>query len=211
MGRPFAARGRRALAGLLFVLGAVACARETVPTGGVRVRGRLVDDTTGIEVPRRDFWVHGFSDSVKEQVSLPSAPESSFSLVLPARDVRLRVADGSNRYRLYEERFTATGDVLDVEVRLVPTGWVRLHGRVLVRDGARLRPPPITGEMGSMPRVHVGRALLEYREDGSYSERVPRELLRVLTTDTALDVHPKEVDLRGVTADDHALDFVLGK
>jgi hypothetical protein len=206
-----AARLWTAVACLLLAVSAGGCARDVVPAGGVRVTGRLVDDTTGKDVPRREFWVHGFSDSVKKQVSLSSAPEPTFSLVLPARDVRLRIADGSNQYRLYEQRFTATSDVLDVEVRLVPTGYVRLHGRVLVRDGARVRPPPITGQMGFMPRVHVGPAGLDYREDGSYSARVPRELLAVRTINTPLGIHPKEVDLRGVTTDDHALDFVLGK
>jgi hypothetical protein len=171
-----------------------------------------VDAETGKDVPREGFWVHGFSDSVKGQVTLREpSKRSTFSLVLPARDVRLRVSDDSNTYRLYEERFTATSDLLEVEVRLVPAHHIRLHGRVLERHAGRLVPLRRGPGLGDTPFVLVGRAGLDPAEDGSYSVRVPRERLALSTLNTSLSPWPLEVDLSRETGADYRLDVVLSK
>jgi hypothetical protein len=45
----------------------------------------------------------------------------------------------------------------------------------------------------------------------TYSIRVPRELLRVMTINTSHGVVPRELDLRGATETERALDLILEK
>jgi hypothetical protein len=192
--------------------GLAACARDAVPAGGVRLVGRIVDDATGKPLPRDTLWIHGFTTTPKHQESLsPGSADSAFEMVLPARDVRLRVSDKSSEYLLWEKAFTASGPTHHVEVRLVPTGYVRLHGFVMRRDAGRLAPFPVTGEIGGRPGVFVGSHGLDFREDGSYSERVPRARHELRTINTALEVFPKDVDLSAEKGSDVRFDVVLGR
>ena len=92
--------------------------------------GRIVDDETGVPLSREETGVHGFVDATGAQVSAKPAPDSRFELVLPGREVRLRVARDDGAYASpWEKRFVATGGVLDVEVRLRPTHNLVVRGR----------------------------------------------------------------------------------
>ncbi len=175
----------------------------------VRVTGRLVDDETGRPVSRDAIYIHAFNDEVPYQVSLEPDDETTFELGAPEPNVRLRIADTSNEYELYERTFTVENGALDVEVRLKPTHWVRLHGTVLWRDGAA--PRPLREGDGNVRhgQVSLGRYGLHAQEDGTYATRVPRERFEVLVINTSYSPQPREVDLRGVTGEEHELDFVL--
>jgi hypothetical protein len=196
------------------VLMGTSCANGESARTGTRVTGRLVDGETGMPVSRRTFWVHGFNDEVDHQVSLEPADESTFSMELPTRDVRLRIFDMERKYELFERMYAAAEGSLDVEVRLAPTHWIRLHGKVLWRDGANLRPPREGDENVRSVMVHVSSSgsssfRLDLARDGSYSERVPRDLLSILTIDTSRGPTPRQIDLRDATEDERQLDIVL--
>lgn len=174
--------------------------------------GRLVDGETGRPVSRRTFWVHGFSDDVGRQVSLdPGADDSAFALALPTPDVRLRVYDGERAYELWERRFTAEAGALDVEVRLVPTHWIRLHGKVLWRDGERLRPPSEGDGNVRDVIVYLDGQTLRIADDGAYSIRVPRSPHRVAVVDTNYRASQPGIDLTGAADDEREMDILLAK
>jgi hypothetical protein len=220
-------RPARAAAALLLALAAGACdpgrgsADGTGPGGGpIRVTGRLLDAETRCPVSRAHLWVHGFNDDParprrapsKQQRSLaPDRDATTFEFNLVESTIRLRIADRSHEYELFERAFTATNGALDVDVLLVPTHWIRLHGRFLQRDRGKTRPLyGGDGSMGSHPFVDIGPASwIDYDDEGRYSVRVPRELLRVAAVDTSRHPVPREIDLRGVTEDEREQDFVF--
>jgi hypothetical protein len=204
--------------GRLFLLvgfaGLAACSGGVPLGSGTRVTGRLVDDETGKPVARSTFYVHAFDDAAKLQVSLDPSDDTDFALTMggtsvDGRRIRLRIPDLSHTYELWESTLEEQDGVLDVEVRLKPTHWVRLHGKVLWRDGDRLRPIHEGDGNVRHAMVRAGPAGLRPDRDGSYSVKAPRELLPVLTIDTNRSAHPKEIDLRGVTEDEFEVDVVL--
>ena len=119
---------------LLWFIALAGCASDAppaVPPGGVRVVGRIVDARRGSSFSREGTGVHGFVDATGAQVSAKPARESRFELVLPGREVRLRVAHDDGAYASpWEKSFVATGGVLDVEVRLQPTHNLVVRGRI---------------------------------------------------------------------------------
>jgi hypothetical protein len=181
--------------------------------GNVEVRGRLVDAETGAPVKRERIYVHAFNDAEKVQVSLdPDEGESTFRLRLPSPEIRLRVPDLEHRYKLFEKRFTAAADgELEVEVRLEPTHWIRLHGHIQYRESGKLRPVDHgDGSMGCCPLIDIGpRSWIDYDDDGAYSVLVPRELLKIRMVDTPCHPVPAELDLRGATGDERTFDLYL--
>ena len=186
-----------------------ACAAAP-PPGSVVLRGNLVDAETGEPVSRRTVYVHAFDDATKRQVSLsPDADEDSFELMAPAATVRLRIADTSKRYELNEQTFTVSGGAWNGTIRMVPTHFVRLHGRILWRDGDKLRPPSEGGGDVQHGFLGIGRAHVRPEDDGSYSARVPRELLRVLTVNTSRAASPSTLDLTGFEGDEKQFDIIL--
>jgi hypothetical protein len=187
-------------------------------SGAIEVRGRLVDAETGKAVARTQIWVHGFNDEADYEVSLERDEDAtSFVLRLPERKVRLRVYDGEHVYALFEKNFMAPASgPLDVEVRLEPTHWIVLHGRVLNRDGDVLTPvrreesADLRPRMGGDPIIGIGPAgSVYYDDDGNYTVRVPRELLEITTLDTNRVANPRQLDLRGVKEDERAWDVIL--
>lgn len=174
------------------------------------MRGRIVDAETGAPVPRTSIFVHAFDDATKRQVSLKPDDDDAFELTAPAATVRLRVADTSGRYELNQQTFTVTGGAWDGTIRLVPTHFVRLHGRILWRDGDRLRPPS-EGD-GRVVNAFLGiggKSGVYPKEDGSYSVRVPRELIRILPVNTSLGPNPATLDLAGFEGDEKEYDIIL--
>jgi hypothetical protein len=130
-------------------------------------------------------------------------------MVLPTPNIRLRIADKEDAYGLYEERFVGRDRALDVEVRLKPTHWIRLHGRVLWRDRERLRPFHEGDKLVLSAIINVGPSEIRVHEDSTYSVRVPRELVDVMTLDTNRGAHPRTIDLRGTSEVERPLDIVL--
>jgi hypothetical protein len=186
------------------------CANGSAPPGSVVVRGRIVDAETGEPVPRTSIHVHAFDDATKRKVSLAPEDDDAFELTAPAATVRLRVADTSGRYLLNEQTFTVAGGVWDGTVRMVPTHHVHLHGRILWRDGEKLRPPS-EGD-GSVQHAFLGigpKYGVRPAEDGSYSVRVPRELLPLRTVNTSRGPNPATLDLTGFEGDEKEYDIIL--
>jgi hypothetical protein len=181
--------------------------------GNIEVRGRLVDAETGAPVRRDRVYVHAFDDATKVQVSLePDPTASTFELHLPSPEIRLRVYDMEGVHALYEKSFTAPADgKLDVEVRLEPTHWIRLHGHFYYRVADRVWPVDNgDGSMGCCPLIEIGpRSSVDHDDDGAYSLLVPRELLKIGMVDTACHPVPAELDLRGATGDEREFDLYL--
>lgn len=193
-------------------LACVRCGDDVAGSGAILVTGRLADADTGQPVSRRTFYVHAFNDAIDKQVSLDPADSSEFALRLREPEIRLRIYDRKDKYRLYEQTFIAKAGVLDVEVRLEPTHWIVLHGRVLWRDGAGLLYPLGEGD-GNVRNgdLNVGPHGLEPDEDGNYSVRASRELHQIQSINTNYVHVPKEVDLRGDLGDEHRFDVILEK
>lgn len=199
----------RALLALVLTVSAGACGSPS--SQDVTISGRIVDAETGRPVPRNSIYIHAFDDATKRQVTVkPDKDEDSFELTTQWPVVRLRVADTSKRYELNEQTLTVTGGAWDGTIRLVPTHWVRLHGRILWREGDKLRPPS-EGD-GTVRHAFVGiggRSGIYPEEDGSYSVRVPREVVKILTVNTSLGAAQESLDLTTVVGDEHAFDIIL--
>ena len=198
----------RALPALVLAAAAAACGSQ--PAANVTISGRIVDAETGRPVARKSIFIHAFDDATKRQVSLRPADDDAFELTTTWPTVRLRVADVSDEYRLDEQTFTVTGNAWDGTIRLVPTHWVLLHGRLLWRDGARLRPPS-EGD-GAVRHAFLGigpKHDVHAADDGSYSVRVPREVVAILTVNTSLAPSQKSLDLTAVQGDEFAHDVIL--
>jgi len=177
----------------------------------VHVTVRLVDDETGEPVSRAQNYVHAFNDATGHQVSLEPADETGFELEIPLPEIRLRVPDRTNTYELFEETFVAENGVLDLEIRLRPTHWIRLHGTVLWRDSDGTLRPLSEGD-GNVRKaaLTLGRSVgLSPGPDGSYSVKAPREEMEVLSINTNYHHAPARVDLSGETGDDYEVNFVL--
>src|SRR5262245_35795805 len=195
---------------LLLAASLAGCAAGSAPAGTVTIRGRLVDAETGERVARTTIFVHAIDDANGGVVTAKPDAADSFELAGLPPTVRLRVADTSDRYRLNEQQVTVPGESLDTTISLVPTHWVRLHGRVLWRDGERLRPP----SEGDGDVVHgflcIGPKYgIRPEKDGSYSVRVPREVVEIAKVNTSRSPSPHTVDLREVAGDEKELDIIL--
>jgi hypothetical protein len=197
---------------LLFLAATLAgCTAATAPPGSVVLRGQLVDAETGKPVPRTSIYVHAFDDATKRQVTVnPDEDEDSFELTTQWPVVRLRVADKSKEYELNEQTLTVTGSAWNGTIRLVPTHRVLVRGRVLWRDGDKLRPPS-EGDGGVRhAQVSFGRAGgVPLADDGSYRVRLPRQSLPILTINTSRKPAQKSLDLSAVQGDEFAFDVIL--
>ena len=203
----------RSTGSLALLIALAGCAPNEM--GGTLVTGRLVDDETGKPVARSSIYVHAFDDAAKLQVSLDPSSDTDFALTMTGlsidgRKIRVRIPDLSNTYELWEKTFEEQDGTLDLEVRLKPTHWVRLHGKLLWRDASGALRPIQEGD-GNVrsAMVSAGRAGIRPGADGSYSVKAPRELLPVLTVNTNRTAHPKQIDLSAVTADDFEQDVIL--
>lgn len=187
--------------------------------GPIHVTGRLLDAETGRPVSRAKIWIHGFNDDPadpahrslpKQQRSLAPGDATTFEFNLVEPTIRLRVADGEHVYELFEQELTARDGRLDVDVRLTPTHWVRLHGRVFWRENGKLEPFVPTRSRWRGATICLSRGNSPEPDDrGNYSVLVPRELIKVLTIDSPRRVEPHEIDLRAERGDERAQDFVF--
>ena len=212
-------REKRPVSGVAYVLlvALVLCAQllpgctKQRSGSAVHVTVRLVDDETGKPVSRAGNYVHAFNDATGHQVSLDPADETEFELEMPAPEIRLRVPDRTNTYELFEEDFVAKDGVLDVEIRLRPTHWIRLHGTLLWKDTDGTLRPLSEGD-GNVRKaaLSAGRGVgFAPGSDGTYSVNAPREVLEIVSINTNYRHAPTRVDLSNETGDDYALDLVL--
>jgi len=158
--------------------------------------------------------VPGFKDELGKETlgqhaSIEPDDDATFSMRLATPPVRLRIADTSGTYALLERTYTATDGRLDVEVKLAPTQWILLHGQVLFRDGARLRPIQEGDGKVNKTLLFVGRASVDSAEDDSYFRKVPRALLPIRTVSKNRAIHPSSIDLRGATEAQRQIDLIL--
>ena len=192
----------------MLTVAAGACCSPSGPN--FTVSGRIVDAETGAPVPRTSIFVHAFDDATKRQVSLSPEDDDAFELTAPAATVRLRVADTSGRYELSEQTFTVTGGAWNGTIRLVPTHFVHLHGRILWRDGDKLRPPSEGDGNVSHASVYFGRSgAVRPAPDGSFSVRLPREVLVLRTINSARTPVLESLDLTAVEGDEKECDIIL--
>lgn len=176
---------------------------------GTRVSGCIVDDETGRPVAREEIWIHAFDDAAKRQVTLKPSGDTSFALRIEGDPIRLVVADISHAYKRYEKTLTAHDGAINVDVRLEPTHWVRFHGKLSWRDGARLRPIREGDGNVSNALIDIGGERLAPDKHGAFSLRLPRERLEVWSLDTSRAAVPRVIDLTGYTGDEYEADLVL--
>jgi hypothetical protein len=212
---------RRLAAGLasgVLALASVGCnagpEKPAAPAAGanVRVTGRLLDARIGKPVARTRLWIHGFNDEVKAQASLkPEEGSTAFELFLPTPHVRLRIADKSDEYVLFEQSYEASDGRLDIDVRLQPSDWIVLRGRILWDDEATLRPFERDAPKVGDARFYFGRSgsLQIDNDTGTYSARLPRELAVIRAVNTSFTLHPKSIDLTGATEAERVVDLTF--
>jgi hypothetical protein len=182
-----------------------------------RLSGRVLD-ATGAEIPRRTLYLHFFADDQKLQKTLDPAPGSSYEVLLPRTDIRIRVHDTEATYALLEQQVSLTGASRTLDLELEPTNYVRMHGSVI--DGASGEPIHAGSGAGMGNRVrfyfqhegapaHPGSIAPE--DDGTYAIKLPRGVIKILAVDTALRLKVDTVDLSGASGPDRAFDIVLVK
>jgi hypothetical protein len=185
------------------------CGPRTEGQGDYVIRGSLVDGETGAPVSRENVYVHVFNDAIQRTTSPEREDASTFTVRMPLSQVRLRVVDTTDRYHLYETTLEVPARGLDHVVQLVPTHYVLLKGRVLIRDGTAWVPHPEVGTgMGETPLLSFGFDddrppgwTVALGKDAAFEVRLPRERLRLFVVDSPLAPETPVVDLTGVTDD----------
>lgn len=187
----------------------VACITQET-CGQVRVLVRLVDDETGEPVSRNGNYVHAYNDAQDLSVMLEPGDGERFELCMQEPEVRLLIPDSSGFYERFEQSFAAKDGLLDIEVRLKRTHWIRLYGTMLWEDASGDLHPLSEGS-GNIRHVFLSGmpSGSDLSGDGQYSVRKPRELLKFLSVNTSYHHSPREIDLRGVTEDEYELNFVF--
>jgi hypothetical protein len=171
------------------------------------LHGRVIDAETGEPVSRRTMYVHFFCDEIDFQRTLDPEDASTYSVRLPRPTVRVRAADRSGVYALFEQTLTIDGEALEHDIRLTPTHFVLLRGRAIdAVTGEAIRP---TGGWGSGPVLHLdadkvgwGKSGVTLDDEGAFSLRVPRAKLRVRAINTSKRIVNPVIDLTGYEADE---------
>lgn len=184
----------------------------TPNTSDYRLSGRVLDADTGEEVSRETLYLHFFSDDVKLKKTLNPEPGSRYEVLMPQAKVRVRVSDKERRYALFEETIDLASKAESYDIKLKPTNYIRLHGTVK-EDGKPV--PPSDGTPGDRVMLYFesdGKPIagpIPPASDGTYSLRVPRGPIKILTVNTAKKPKNDTVDLTGNTNDSHAFDIEL--
>jgi len=200
--------------GIVF-LALSSCGPRFAGHGNYEIRGSLVDAETGAPVSRKEIYLHVSNDAIKDQTAVEREDESTFTVRVLRPDVRLRVYDPTNQYQLYETRLIVPKPGLDTVVRLVPTHYVVLKGRLLVDKDGSWVPIPEPEYVPGAPHLIGGQPLLSFDwegggtswsafhvdENGAFEVRLPRALVRVVVLDTGLNHDPPFIDLTRSTVD----------
>jgi hypothetical protein len=182
------------------------------PPDGYRLTGRLLDAETQAPVSRETFHVHAFNDAQHHQVSLGPEAGHTFALHVPEAGVRLRIADKSRKYALYERRMVLEKGTTALDIALEPTHYVRVHGHLVDAETGR-RVPRAEHErvLGGPVLIYIfGQRRLGPiwpDEDGGYSERLPREKIRFGLVDTSEKLVEDLVDLQGFAGEEYEFDL----
>jgi hypothetical protein len=195
------------LAAALLLMGA-GCASEP----SHQLRGRVLDAETGEPVSRQNMYVHFFCDEIDFQQSLDPEDEPTYSVRLPQPKVRIRAADGSAAYALFEQTLTIEGEALEYDIRLTPTHFVLLRGRAI--DAVTGKAIRASGGMGGGPLLYfdaeqVGwsKGMIGLDDEGAFSLRVPRAKLTVRAVNTPKRIAKPVIDLTGYEADEREVEI----
>ncbi len=193
---------------VLCLLLASGCARE-----GFTIRGTVIDSETGEEVSRAKMYLHFFCDEIDYQQSLDPRDVTDFEVSMPRATVRIRAADGSSRYHLFETTIEITGSEIEFDIPMVPTHYVLLQGKILdARAGTVILPKP---GLGNTPLFYIhdekgfNASMIGPASNGTYSVRVPREKLTILVVNTPLGLRTGTLDLTGFEGEVRKFDLVL--
>jgi hypothetical protein len=217
----------RALALSLLLAAVVLFACQQVPgRGDYEFRCSFIDTETGERVSRRDLWVEVHNDGSEVDVEIERAVASTFIVRMPEPEVRLRIGDYTDRYREYETTLLVPPTGLDHVVRLIPTHFVLLKGRLLERERGAwvpMRLPPNDGMLHGWPQLHLDlddeqldsesaqpRASwsISPKDDSSFELRLPRKRLRLDgAINTALAPETPVLDLTEFVGDVLQLDI----
>ncbi|HTF90981.1 MAG TPA: hypothetical protein VK843_21380 [Planctomycetota bacterium] len=190
-----------------------ACATNHAAKSDYVIRGSIVDAETGAPIAHKDLHIDAFDDAQQWWKSPEAGDEATFNLRLPQSDAWLVVRDFTNRYQLYQTKIAVPPPGLDFVVRLEPTHFVVLKGRMLVeKDGAWVAAPasvrasevkPVLrgGPLLSLHWMQGGSNVIDVRPDGSFEVRVPRARVEAMVVATPLTTEPRYLDLTGETAD----------
>jgi hypothetical protein len=197
---------------LLLVLVLLLLAACGGPPAGFRLSGRLVDAETREPVSRETFYIHAFNDAKHHQVTLGPEDGAAFALEVPEGEVRLRIADKSRKYALYERKMVLEKGTTELEIALEPTHYVRLHGHVVDGETGRRVPRAEHEEvLGGPLLIYLDgsrrRGPIWPGEDGGYSERVPREKVRFRLVNTSEGLVEDVVDLAGFEGEEYVFDL----
>lgn len=189
----------------LFACGGSSSLPVSPSPGGYLLTGTIVDSETGAPISRRDIFVHAFNDSIDLEISLEPADESTFTVRLPLPEVRLRIADKSDQYHLFESRIDIPVAGLNHQVQLVPTHFVRLHGQLLtIENGVWKSKAPGAGHFGisfALDGDRPGIWPCTLSSSASFEVHLPRDRLRIFLIDTELSPNPSCIDLTGIGTD----------
>jgi hypothetical protein len=186
--------------GVACVVFLTSCGTEGPPTGRV-VRGSVVDADTGAPVACEHLTVEALDAVTGRGPAARVGPDARF-VVAASAAVRLVVRDASDAFAPYEAALDVPEAGADHRVRLRPTNYVLLRGRVLWRDGAVADVPIAIGD-GLRP---VAR-----RPDGTYEVRLPPTRHAVRALDGRCRLLTREIDLGLIATDAWNANIYLAK
>lgn len=191
---------------------------EVAGHGKYELHVTFVDAETSALVSRNPLWFEASNVATGETVS-PGyyLHQSSFTVRMPLPDVRLRVQDWTSEYRKHEETFVVPPTGIDCVIRLVPTHFVLLKGRLLVEDHGqwvKLPREPHTGAIGENLLLSFCTEERNYGDanidNGIFEIRLPRDRFEILILDSPFAAEePRVLDLTGVKDDVIERDFHL--
>ncbi len=181
---------------------------DSTTNAGYRLKGKVVDAETGERVSRETIYLHFFCDAIKAQKTIDRGAGSTYDVLMPQATIRVRVADKSDRYKLFEQTITLASKQQTFDIPLVPTHNIRLHGKV-----AGYRPPGPDAKLGDSVLFyfeHGGRAVagpMAPDSDGTYSLYVPRGIITITAVNMGGKIKDPTVDLTGKTGKAHQHDI----
>ncbi len=187
------------------------------PEGHVTLEGRLVDAETGEAVSREGIFVHLFCDDLGVKNSIEREDTAAYRAFMPGETIRVRVFDPENRYQRFEETITVSGDARTFDIELQPTGFVTMHGQVVVGDTGELVIPErgeMLGDGGpffnfSSETGSFRSGMISIDNSGSYAVKVPRGSIRIDSLNAPTSPAERVVDLTDYDGDTFEYDIQM--
>ena len=206
-------RGVAMLLGLAITLLSTGCGSDTreVDDPGVTIRGRLIDAETGATPEIHDQMVlHVFCDDLDKQVSLQPDDSGAYEVHMPGRTVRMRFADLANVYFLHEATKTLASNEATWDLRIEPTNYLLLRGTIKGLKEAREAGFNKVMFMADHDGPSLHSLHLPHKE-GKFALRVSRSVIEFSVVNTSWKLSPSQIDLSGVTADEHEVVLTLAE